>query len=150
MDFPLTLIPIALSQDQATALRLQVLRAMLVMSRHSSDLLPYLEKLFKKISQQLETNFARYLGDLRLEESDVPPMEDICHFIHFSGSLASGMYANTSKGTFEPIVDEKDAFYSSAHDLFLHRGLNSQDVSSLYAQSRIIVLTIALDHRLDV
>ncbi|GAB5366464.1 hypothetical protein AAMO2058_001145800 [Amorphochlora amoebiformis] len=129
------------SQNQATELRLQLLRAILVMPRRSSDLLPYLERLVEQISQHFETNFASHLGNLRVEDSDVPPMEDVCHFVHFRGSLASGMYANTSKGTFEPIVDGKGALGSSAHDLFLHRGLHSQAVPSCDTKSLHITAT---------
>ncbi|GAB5366457.1 hypothetical protein AAMO2058_001145200 [Amorphochlora amoebiformis] len=131
------------SQDHATELRLQLLRAILAMpsDRRSSHLITLAKKLVGRLSEEVRNRFSIQFGDV-LQFTDpgflLPPQTlsiaeatqtDICHFVHVQGSRSSRMCHD--EGILKPIPEGQNALHSTALDLFINCGLNSETVSSL-------------------
>ncbi|GAB5371488.1 hypothetical protein AAMO2058_001584100, partial [Amorphochlora amoebiformis] len=134
------------SQDHATELRLQLLRAILAMpsDRRASHLITLAEKLVGRLSEDVPDRFSSQFGDVSLITSpgfyDPPEtlsiaesaQTDLCHFVHVQGSRSSRMRLNIyEKGILQPISEDQDNLHSTALDLFINRGLNSKAVLSL-------------------
>ncbi|GAB5360096.1 hypothetical protein AAMO2058_000598000 [Amorphochlora amoebiformis] len=130
------------SQHHAAELRLQLLRAILVMPC-TSDLINLAEELVIRLSKDVPNSFSSHFGDVLQivnNESFVrkdffqpdSARTDICHFVHVQGSRASRMcLENSLSGILEPIPEGHNGVHSTALDLLINRGLDCQAVSSL-------------------
>jgi len=134
------------SEDHATELRLQLLRAILAMpsDRRASHLITLTEELVRRLSEDVPDRFSSLFGDvpqityvsilspsqtLSIAES---AQADLCHFVHVQGSRSSTMcLVNSDKGILKPISEGQNNLHSTALDLFINRGLNSKAVLSL-------------------
>ncbi|GAB5365423.1 hypothetical protein AAMO2058_001056700 [Amorphochlora amoebiformis] len=132
------------SQDHATELRLQLLRAILAMpsDRRASHLITLAEELVGRLSEDVPDRFSSQFGDVSLitypgfwvpsETLSIAESarRDLCHFVQVQGSRSSRMRLET-KGILKPISEDQDNLHSTALDLFINRGLNSKAVLSL-------------------
>ncbi|GAB5366470.1 hypothetical protein AAMO2058_001146300 [Amorphochlora amoebiformis] len=131
------------SEDHATELRLQLLRAILAMpsNKHASRLMTLAEDLVMRLSKDIHDRFSSQFGDVPqiTQPSFIFPtkslsitesaQKDLCHFVHVRGSLSSRMCLD--KSTLKPILDGQNGLHSTALDLLINHGLNSKVVSSL-------------------
>ncbi|GAB5366454.1 hypothetical protein AAMO2058_001145100 [Amorphochlora amoebiformis] len=134
------------SEDHATELRLQLLRAILAMpsDRRASHLITLTEELVRRLSEDVPDRFSSLFGDvpqityvsilspsqtLSIAES---AQADLCHFVHVQGSRSSTMcLVNSDKGILKPISEGQNNLHSTALDLFINRGLSPKAVLSL-------------------
>eukprot|EP00954_Amorphochlora_amoebiformis_P009141 711431-Amorphochlora_amoeboformis.AAC.1 len=94
------------------------------------------KKLVGRLSEEVRNRFSIQFGDV-LQFTDpgflLPPQTlsiaeatqtDICHFVHVQGSRSSRMCHD--EGILKPIPEGQNALHSTALDLFINCGLNSE------------------------
>ncbi|GAB5369588.1 hypothetical protein AAMO2058_001418000 [Amorphochlora amoebiformis] len=124
------------SQDHATELRLQLLRAILAIpsDRRAYHLITLAEELVRRLSEDVPHQFSRQFGDVPQITYPYYPIgdkalsiaesvqKDLCHLVHVQGSRSSRMCRGRIS-VLRPISGQNN-LHSTALDLFINRGLN--------------------------